>query len=796
MRSTVIIFVFLGALLSHTETIAQGTPSTAVIKGQAMDGETQESLPGVHIIVEELKSGTATEDDGSFLISGLAPGNYTLTFSFLGYAKKHLANLKVGPAEILDIGLVQLEKEAFALSQVTVTPGRFSIMGGAPLSRQTLTEKDLKNMSWAEDITRAVSRLPGVSSNDFSSKFTVRGGESDEVLITLDGMELYEPFHQRDFAGGLFSIVDIETIQGIDLITGGFPAEYGMRQSGVFNMYTKKIPDNQRNTSVGLSIMNARVYTDGKFADNKGSYIFSARRGMLDATFKVIGETETTPIFYDAFGKVEYKLNEKHTLSFHALHSGDKTKIRDVKPENYDIHDTKYTNTYSWLTLRSFFKPNLSAQTLLYTGYITHARNGAFEKNDAADKGYFFLTDERDFIFAGLKQDWNWDVSNRFALRGGFEARQLNADYIYENSTSYLRVNAQDSLYTYTENIDIKVKPSGQLGNAYLSTRFKVLRQLILEAGLRYDFATYADDRLWSPRLGFAYAFGENTFLRGAWGYFYQSQFFNNLDVNHNGDEFNPAELSKHYVLGFEHFFPNGINLRIETYYKDIENISTTYRNLRDPWEVFPESRNDVVKLDIDGATAKGIEIFLKYDLGKRISWWFSYALAQAEENITNIEFDGLLIAKTGTYPRPNDQRHTVYADLNYRPNPKWHFSLSWQYYKGWPRTNYHFNYQILPDERPHFYQVHEEFNGILYPAYHRMDLRTNRHFQAKNSRITAFVHLINLYNRENLRKFDLDVVEDEAGNPVPDGQGGYLLGEDHKLWFGFLPVIGASWEW
>lgn len=795
MKNAVTLFMLLVTFLAYNTTMAQ-VKATGGIKGLVMDGEAQEPLPGVHIIAEEAKTGTATEEDGSFLIAGLPAGTYTISFSFIGYSRKRLENLKVAQGEILDLGVIQLEEEPFSLSTVTVTPGRFSIMGSAPLSRQTLTEKDLKNMSWAEDITRAVSRLPGVSSNDFSSKFTVRGGESDEVLITLDGMELYEPFHQRDFAGGLFSIVDIETIQGIDLITGGFPAEYGMRQSGVFNMYTKKIPDNQRHTSVGLSIMNARVYTDGKFAGNKGSYIVSARRGMLDATFKLIGETETTPIFYDAFGKVEYKLNQKHTLSFHALHSGDKTRIRDIKPENYDIHDTKYTNTYSWLTLRSYFKPNLSAQTLLYSGLINHTRNGAFEKNDAADKGYFFLTDKRDFIFAGLKQDWNWDVSNRFAVRGGFEARQLNADYLYENSTSYLRVNSEDSLYTYSEDIDIKVKPSGQLGNAYLSTRFKVLRQLILEAGLRYDFATYADDRLWSPRLGFAYAFGENTFLRGAWGYFYQSQFFNNLDVNHNGDRFNPAELSKHYVLGFEHFFRNGINLRIETYYKDISNISTTYRNLRDPWEVFPESRNDVVRLDFDGATAKGIEVFLKYDLGKKISWWFSYALAQAEENITNIEFDGLLISKTGTYPRPNDQRHTVYADLNYRPNPKWHFSLSWQYYKGWPRTNYHFNYQILPDGRPHFYQVHEAFNGVLYPAYHRMDLRVNRHFQARNSRITTFAHLINLYNRENLRKYDLDVVEDEEGNPVPDGKGGYLLGEDHKLWFGFLPVIGASWEW
>ncbi|MCB0549315.1 MAG: TonB-dependent receptor [Phaeodactylibacter sp.] len=786
--------VFLCLLLSHNSN-AQVKTENGGIKGLVLEGEYQEPLPGVHVMIEEIKVGTATEEDGSFLIPRLPPGEYTLSLSFLGYAKKRLENLKVGKDEILDIGIVQMEEEAFSLSTVTVTPGRFSIMGGAPLSRQTLTEKDLKNMSWAEDITRAVTRLPGVSSNDFSSKFTVRGGESDEVLITLDGMELYEPFHQRDFAGGLFSIVDIEAIQGIDLITGGFPAEYGMRQSGVFNMHTKRIADNQRHTSVGLSIMNARVYADGKFADNKGSYILSGRRGMLDATFSLIGETENTPIFYDALAKVSYNLNDKHTLSFHALRSGDRTKIRDIKPDNFDRHDTEYGNTYGWLTLSSYYRPNLSSQTLLYSGYITHNRRGLFSKIDYTDKGDFDLKDERSYAFVGLKQDWNWEASNRFILKGGIEARQLNAEYRYHNSITDIRINAQDSLINYSEQIDIDIKPSGQLASAYLSSRLKVLRKLILEAGFRYDYASYTNDKLWSPRLGFAYAFAENTFLRGAWGYFYQTQFINNLDVNHNGDQFNPAELSKHYVLGFEHLFSNGINFRIEGYYKDISNISPTYQNLRDPWEVFPESRNDVVRLEIDGATARGIEVFLKYDIGKRISWWFSYALAKAEDNITDIEFDGLLSARTGKHPRLNNQRHTVYADVNYRPNDKWHFNVSWQYYVGWPRTNYHYTYQSLPDGNLHFYQVHEEFNGVEYPAYHRMDLRANRHFQAKKGRITTFVHLINVYNRENLRKYDLDVTNDE-GNLVPDGNGGYLYPADHKNWFGFIPVIGASWEW
>ena len=96
--------------------------------------------------------------------------------------------------------------------------------------------------------------------------------------------------------------------------------------------------------------------------------------------------------------------------------------------------------------------------------------------------------------------------------------------------------------------------------------------------------------------------------------------------------------------------------------------------------------------------------------------------------------------------------------------------------------------------ERDETLPVHLEFNGTLYPAFHRLDLRTNRRFGLGGGTLTAYLHLINLYGRANLKKFDLDTRNDD-GEYSLDEQGNYVPFRDDKYWFGFVPVLGFSWE-
>ena len=766
-----------------------------------LDQGTQQPLPGVNVSIGGTTTGTSTDEDGRFTLMDVQGGVYDIHLSMVGYESVILNGIGVAQDARVDLGTIAMRSTAISLSEIIVTPGQFSIMGSAELSRQVLSSEDIQNMSWAEDVTRAVARLPGISSSDYSSKFTIRGGESDEVLISLDGMELYEPFHQRDYSGGLFSIVDIAAIDGIDLMTGGYSSEYGNRLSGVFNMRTKQPVAGQRNTSVGLSILNASVYTDGTFGEGRGSYILSARRGMLDVLFSVFGAAEeatidqgSTPKFYDALAKIEYRLTPKHRLSVHALRAGDRNSVLDEEGINFDKNDTRYGNTYGWVTLNSMHSDNLFSRSILYSGYITHDRSGSFNKYEPSDKGFFDLTDKRDYSLFGVKQDWTWKATENLFISSGFEGKLLSAKYDYFSQLEEIRVDTNEVAYDFANTTDLEVSPSGQQLGVYATGRFKILPKLVAETGLRYDKSTYSNDDVVSPRLGLAYAISRKTVVRAAWGYYYQSQFINDLDVNHGTTEFNQAELAKHYVLGVEHEVAPGFELRAEGYYKDLSNYSPAWQNLRDHLEIFPEARNDNALVVRSGAESMGIELFTKYDRGGKVSWWLSYAVAKAEDIVSSIEYDGQLTKVLGNVPRLNNQRHTVYADINYRPGRNWHLNLSWTYYKGWPRTDYTYDYIALDNGDLHFYAVHQEFNQTEYPAFHRMDLRTNRQFNTRRGKITTYLHLINVYNHENLKKFDLDT-RDDAGNFSLDESGNYVQFRDDKYWFGFVPVVGAKWQ-
>jgi hypothetical protein len=267
-----------------------------------------------------------SDAQGRFELNDLPPGTYALRVRRYGYAKATLA-ITVPLAAALEIAL---RPAPTPLSALVVTPGVFGMLEESLTPRQALTRHDIEAApQLGEDPFRAIARLPGVAGHDLSAAFAVRGGSNRESLLRLDGVDLIEPYHLKDLDAAL-SIIDLNAIGGIELMTGGFGVEFGDRMGGVFDMRTASVQPGPARTTLGLSLTNARAASRGSFAGERGRWLASIRRGYFDLALKLgKSDDKLSPRFYDALAKVEYELSPRYLLAAHVLHAGDRLRYHD-----------------------------------------------------------------------------------------------------------------------------------------------------------------------------------------------------------------------------------------------------------------------------------------------------------------------------------------------------------------------------------------------------------------------------------------------------------------------------------
>ena len=214
--------------------------TTGIVGGLVREVESGNPIAVARVEVRELRVATLTDADGRFLIPSVPPGAYTLDVDALGFRSEGVRRTEVtlDRPTILDLRLM---RDPLALAEIVVAPGTFGIGGDeATLIQQTLTQEEMQALpQLGEDVFRMMERIPGVATGDISAKMNVRGGHADELMIQLDGVELFEPYHMKDL-DAVMGIVDVRTLGSLDLIAGGLPTQYGDRMTGLLDMRTKQ----------------------------------------------------------------------------------------------------------------------------------------------------------------------------------------------------------------------------------------------------------------------------------------------------------------------------------------------------------------------------------------------------------------------------------------------------------------------------------------------------------------------------------------------------------------------------
>ena len=286
-NSALLFFIFLTQLVFAQQATITGTVSSA------------ENLPLelAPVSVKGTTISTQTNAQGSFSLSVPASESITLVVQYVGF-KTLETKLKLAPGETRDLKL-KLQSDTRVLGNVVIK-GKSEKDTRDEVSLMKLDPKITRTVPSAfGEFNKLLVTLPGVvSNNELSSTYSVRGGNYDENLIYVNGIEIYRPFLVTSGQQEGLSFVNPDMAGSIEFSSGGWQPKYGDKLSSVLDINYKQPSKFAGSLTGGLTGGSAHVEAASK--NKKITYLFGARHKDARYLFhKLEVNGDYKPVFSD-----------------------------------------------------------------------------------------------------------------------------------------------------------------------------------------------------------------------------------------------------------------------------------------------------------------------------------------------------------------------------------------------------------------------------------------------------------------------------------------------------------------
>ncbi len=373
---------------------AQTTFALGRIQGRVTDAKSGEPLPGVNIIVKGTYLGAASDLDGEYVIRGVKPGSYDLQASFIGYKVAVNTNVIVKMDQAVQVDFA-LEETYLALGQEVVFIGKKPLLDvDETSSARVMNSEDIADLT-VESVNDVLEKQVGVVASN--NEIHIRGGRADENLYIIDNLSVKDPVSGK----GLGIYLSADAIKQLEVITGGFNAEYGEAMSGLVNVETKEGSDHYTG-SLSLKTDNLAGYP--KEHQNTGNVEFSLG-GPLFLTSQAARE-----VGLNLPGKMSFFINGYGFVSDTYLPHSPTPLVPYEKA--YDPFALREENNWSILT-KITYKPKDIYKLSYSYGRSLQINQGYFESL-LEDKEFFPLEyldilDQYNTISReGIQQTVNW----------------------------------------------------------------------------------------------------------------------------------------------------------------------------------------------------------------------------------------------------------------------------------------------------------------------------------------------------------------------------------------------------
>lgn len=730
----------------------------SVLYGYIFD-EQGNPLEMVTVNVSGISKGVITNNEGYYEISLESNKTYTIIYSYLGYESTDAkVTLKEGERKNKNI---TLEFSTTFLPDIEIKDFH-------SLSPH-LTRIDPKHADAlpgpSAGIEALLTTLPGVSSaSELTSQYSVRGGNFDENLIYVNGIEIYRPFLIRSGQQEGLSFLNSDLVSSISFSAGGFDAQYGDKMSSVLDIKYKT--PQEFAGSASMSLLDGSVHLEGRAFNNKKlGYLIGVRHknnqyllGTLDT------EGDYRPSFTDVQTLLTYNIENNFSITFLGNYSKNSYFFEpEVQKTRFGhLEDARQLTIYFDGQESDHFITALGALSLNYTPsknlnlqftssvfqsdenetfdilgqYRMHRIGADFGQDDFGEPtgkplavGSFF-NHARNYLNAivyNADHKGIWNLNNNMIKWGVKYQHEDIYDRLKEwtliDSAGYSTPRLPKEHIILDDFTQSRISLKSNRISGYIQNNMELENhhgEYILIGGIRGNYWDFNDQLLISPRATFIFKPNEipNLVLRASAGMYHQAPFYRELrDIDGNINKNIKAQESLHFVLGSEYDFiawNRPFKFSSEIYYKNFNNLI--------PYELDNVRIRYYAENNAKGY-ATGLDMKLHGEFVPGIDSWASLSLMKTEEKISYKDEHGNT-TWSDYIPRPTDQR------LN--------FSLYFQDFLP-KNSSYKVHLGLFYGSRlpfgPPTYE--RRADTLRMPAYRRVDIGFSKQLIDKNTSLT-----------------------------------------------------------
>jgi hypothetical protein len=596
---------------------------------------------------------TTSDVDGRFSFVNLSPGRYDISVTAETFHRQQ-ATFTLGPRGSRQIDF-ELNPAATIKEEITVNARAKLSDETEAATATTLTHEQIESLPSARrtQLTEIITPFVSSAVGSHDNLVHLRGNELS-LNTFINGVSFFDNPHQL-FTPGLAP----DVIQSVNVITGGFPAEFGNRFGGILDVVTRNGFDANNHGGVTLGAgdyLRDNLALDYGGHTEKFGYFFY---GQGFQSLRYLNTPEPTR-FHDfgkgarSFAQFDYRANDHDSLRLSL--SGDGANFQlpnttedEARGRDFFQRNREQTAVFSWAHT---FSPSAILSTSVYERFAKARLLPTSDPESIQASG------ERNDITFGAKSDYSLFIGSRHAVKAGIDLMRLRLreDFSFDPRDNDIEIEA----------FNFRGLKSGGEVSLYLQDKIQVTRNFTINPGLRYDhYSLVTSGQAFSPRINLAYALeGGRTVLRFAYNRFFAPPPIENLllssQLGFNGA---PPRISRSnfYETGVSRAFGDRVVARVTSYLRSDEHSfeTTELANVR----IFAPTT-------FARGKAYGVEASLQLAEIKRLglSGYFSYTAQRAFQTgpisggftVENVE-----PGERG--PAAFDQIHTAVAGLNYR---------------------------------------------------------------------------------------------------------------------------------